>query len=247
MDILKFTLSGKSAFFKKPDVNTYFYFTYGNIHKVALLGIFGAILGYGGYTQQIKTGAIYPEFYERLRTIQIAIVPKNPKGHIVKKVQTFNNTVGYANKDGNLIVREQWLENPEWDIYIQIHNETEETLADRIMNGQATYIPYLGKNEHLANISQPMLVRYAEEVNNVNRIHSLFVKEYFEIGIRDSIRTLFQNKGGPIFKYEEGLPVSLEKETNQYQLKSMVYTNENLKQIKAANIFKCGELSMFFF
>ena len=51
MEILRFTLSGRHAFFKKPEVNSYCYFTYGNIHKVALLGIFGAILGYGGYTQ----------------------------------------------------------------------------------------------------------------------------------------------------------------------------------------------------
>ena len=47
MEILRFRLSGKNAFFKKPEVNTYCYFTYGNIHKVALLGMFGAILGYG--------------------------------------------------------------------------------------------------------------------------------------------------------------------------------------------------------
>ena len=52
MKTLRFTLSGKTAFFKKPEVNSYVYFTYGNIHKVALLGIFGAILGYGGYTQK---------------------------------------------------------------------------------------------------------------------------------------------------------------------------------------------------
>ena len=51
MEILKFKLSGKSAFFKKPEVNTYYYFTYGNIHRVALLGILGAILGYKGYSQ----------------------------------------------------------------------------------------------------------------------------------------------------------------------------------------------------
>ena len=51
MEILKFKLSGKSAFFKKPEVNTYCYFTYGNIHKIALLGILGAILGYKGYSQ----------------------------------------------------------------------------------------------------------------------------------------------------------------------------------------------------
>ena len=43
MRALKFTLSGKNAFFKKPEVNAYFYFTYGQIHRVALLGILGAI------------------------------------------------------------------------------------------------------------------------------------------------------------------------------------------------------------
>ena len=36
MKALKFTLSGKTAFFKRPEVNTYYYFTFGNIHKVAL-------------------------------------------------------------------------------------------------------------------------------------------------------------------------------------------------------------------
>ena len=52
MEAVKFTLSGRNAFFKKPEVNAYYYFTYSHIHKVALLGIFGAILGYGGYAQK---------------------------------------------------------------------------------------------------------------------------------------------------------------------------------------------------
>ena len=52
MDVLKFQLSGETAFFKRPDVNTYLYFTYGNIHKVALLGMLGAIMGYKGYNSQ---------------------------------------------------------------------------------------------------------------------------------------------------------------------------------------------------
>ena len=45
MKALKFILSGKTAFFKVPMVNSVCYFTYGNIHKPALLGMFGAILG----------------------------------------------------------------------------------------------------------------------------------------------------------------------------------------------------------
>lgn len=54
MEVCKVTLKGRTAFFKKPDVNSYYYFTYGQIHKVVLLGIFGAILGYSGY-ESIKT------------------------------------------------------------------------------------------------------------------------------------------------------------------------------------------------
>ena len=48
---IKFKLSGKFAHFKKPDVNSNVYFTYSHIHKVALLGIFGAILRLDGYNK----------------------------------------------------------------------------------------------------------------------------------------------------------------------------------------------------
>ena len=54
METVKFTLSGQTAFFKKPDVNEYCYFTYGHIHKVALLGILGAIVGYTGYGTKLQ-------------------------------------------------------------------------------------------------------------------------------------------------------------------------------------------------
>ena len=85
MEILKFTLSGKNACFRKPERNAYGYFTYGNIHKIALLGLFGAILGYGGYSQNrdfMKKGRkslglvqSYPEFYERLKEVKVSILP----------------------------------------------------------------------------------------------------------------------------------------------------------------------------
>ncbi|HBC95501.1 MAG TPA: type I-B CRISPR-associated protein Cas5, partial [Clostridium sp.] len=95
MKILKFTLSGENAFFKRPEVNTYFYFTYNCVHKVALLGIFGAVLGYNGYNQMSKTDN-YPEFYEKLKDIKLSIVPGSKTGYFPKKIQSFNNSVGYA-------------------------------------------------------------------------------------------------------------------------------------------------------
>lgn len=68
MEALQFTLSGKDAFFKKPEVNTYHYYTFGQIHKVVLLGMFGAILGYGGYAQ--KSGKVRKKESRLWKTIR---------------------------------------------------------------------------------------------------------------------------------------------------------------------------------
>ena len=151
MQALKFTLSGKTAFFKRPEVNTYYYFTFGNIHKVALLGIFGAILGYQGYNNTIEL----PEFYQKLKDIKLSILPHNKKGYFSKKIQYYNNSVGYASKEqgGNLIIKEQWLEAPCWDIVVLLDNEEANKLAKAIINKKCIFIPYLGKNDHPANIT----------------------------------------------------------------------------------------------
>lgn len=155
MEALQFTLSGKDAFFEKPEVNTYHYYTFGQIHKVVLLGMFGAILGYGGYAQKKwespKKGepAVedYPEFYERLKDIKISIIPQNERGYIPKKIQIFNNSVGYASGEqgGNLIVKEQWLENPKWEIYLLLDGTEAEKIADYLLQNRCVYFPYLGK------------------------------------------------------------------------------------------------------
>ena len=71
MKVLRFTLSGKHAFFIKPEVYKYYYITYGLIHRVALLGLLGAVMGYSVYAQigQKKQTDVpeYPEFYQQLK------------------------------------------------------------------------------------------------------------------------------------------------------------------------------------
>ena len=148
MKAIKFNLSGKFAHFKRPDVNSYAYFTYSHIHKINLLGIFGAILGLKGY------GNKQVEFYENLKHLKIAIIPKKP--YFTKKIQTFNNSVGYASKEegGNLVVREQWLEDVSWDIVILDDNSKEFVeLKKRLISKSFYYIPYLGKNDFPAKFS----------------------------------------------------------------------------------------------
>ena len=139
MKVLRFTLSGKQAFFKKPEENKYYYFTYGHIHRVALLGLLGTVMGYSGYAHIVQKKKMeapeYPEFYEQLKELKMAVIPCCEKGSFPQKIIAFNNSVGYASmeKGGNLIVRQQWLENPKWYVYIMLDSEVAEAVADSII------------------------------------------------------------------------------------------------------------------
>lgn len=239
MKILKFTLRGKTAFFKKPDVNTFCYFTYGNIHKVALLGLFGAILGYGGYNKMKRDSVPskkkeenqsieYPEFYSRLKDIKISISPNNQNGFgkiFSKKIQFFNNSVGYASGEqgGNLIVKEQWLENPRWDIYIVIDSEETEKLAGYLLNQQCIYIPYLGKNDHPAVIEDVKCFDKVERSEKFQRIDSLCTKKNLTLTLDDEEED--DEVYIETFKYEEQLPVRLNGITNLYEMDTFILTN----------------------
>lgn len=258
MKVLKFKLSGDHAFFKKPDVNTYYYFTYGHVHKIALMGILGAIMGYGGYSQQKDRGDVYPEFYTNLKHIKVGIQPWKKgqvhKGYFTKKVQTFNNTVGYANKDGNLIVKEQWLENPSWNIYIIIDGVTEDKLCERIVNSRSTFVPYLGKNDHMANIGEIQIIE-GERLSLSQPIifNSLYLKDHFSISIENN-NDLWSNDYNPglNYKYEERLPVELDEVTNQYITRYFVYTNNKVElrekmDEKLLDVLKCNDNNIYFF
>ena len=224
MRALKFTLSGKNAFFKKPEVNAYFYFTYGQIHRVALLGILGAIVGYKGYG---CTGT-YPEFYEKLKDLKVSVVPRNSQGYIQKKVQMFNNTVGYASQElgGNLIVREQWLENPVWDIYILLDSREADKIAEMILDKKCVYIPYMGKNDHLADICAAKVVEL-DVVTCENVVLScLYEKKDGKLGIADEEEEEYEDEEEvPEFKYEEKLPVGIDSHLNLYQYETFCFTN----------------------
>ena len=258
MNALSFEISGKSAIFKKPDVNSYTYFTYNNIHKPALLGILGAIIGLGGYNKlydenienkknkkTLNDG--FPEYYEKLKDLKISIIPKNGKepntGYFTKKIQTFNNSVGYASKElgGNLIVREQWLENPKWQILI-LDNETKiyQKIKEYLLNKKAVFIPYLGKNDHPANID------FVEEINlesldDFEKIDSLFVDDYFEIKDSAGRRVL-------PFIFKEVSPISLQKDFHFYEYKNLIFTNQKISlKSEYKNIYSFEDKNYFFF
>jgi CRISPR-associated protein Cas5, subtype I-B/HMARI len=242
MKVLKFKLSGRTAFFKKPEVNTYVYFTYGNIHKVALMGIFGAILGYGGYAQMKKEDE-YPEFYRRLCNIKVAIAPDSScYGTFDRKIYEFNNSVGYASKEqgGNLIVKQQWLEKPLWHIYVALDNEEVEKLKIQIMNRRCVYMPYLGSNDHPADITDAEVVDVkAEEYTDQIQIDSLFQAEHSETDYDADVI-------GIGYRYRENLPVKLIKGSNQYETVMMEFTNFPIEKTDNT-IYKIDGKNIVFF
>ncbi|ELC8442570.1 type I-B CRISPR-associated protein Cas5 [Clostridium perfringens] len=261
MKALKFTLEGKTGFFKRPDVNSNLYFTYGHIHKVALLGIFGAILGYGGYNQKNskykgeKTNekeSKFPEFYEKLRDLKVALVPNNKNGVIGKKLYIFNNSVGYASQEqgGNLIVKEQWLENPSWEVYVLLDGDEANKISEAILNKNYVYLPYLGKNDHIADILNCEICE-CEEYIEVNYIDSFFIKDSYKLsnksnkGEFDDFDDDLEEEETP-YKYEEVLPVALNEETSMYKTESLVYTNSYLEKQKDSLVYKVKDKTIQF-
>ena len=256
MKALKFTLSGDSAFFKDNVINTV-YLTYGNIHRVALLGIFGAILGYGGYSKQNdmlkkknKKKPDYPEFYEKLKDIKISIVSNGKNGYFNKKLQTFNNSVGYASKEegGNLIVKQFWLENPSWGIYILLDCDEAKKIADYMQNRKAIYLPYLGSNDHLANIMDVEIIDIEEKMSSEDETIEI-LSMIKNSDISEKKKTVFSiDKNSirdDIYKYSEYLPVTLSKELNQYEKEKMTITNMSV--ILKKSYYKVEDKNIVFY
>jgi CRISPR-associated protein Cas5h len=154
--IVSFDISSDFGMFKKPDVNNV-YFTFNIIPKPTLLGILGAIIGLGGYSQQKDN--LYPEFYENLHDLPIGVVPYGNKGVFQKRIIKYNNTVGYANKDGGTLnIIEQTLIEPKYKIYIGLdlskedHKKLNEFIDENVV--QYEYIPYMGNNEFKIDIDK---------------------------------------------------------------------------------------------
>lgn len=223
MKALRFRLSGKTGFFKQPDVNTYLYYTYGQIHRVALLGLLGAILGYKGYNENDREK--YPEFYKKLKDLKISIVSEGNNGIFDRKLQVFNNSTAFASnhQGGNLVIHQVRLENPSWLIYILLDNDQSELIKEYILNKKTIFTPYLGTNDHMANIGDCEIVDIGKSDENI--IDSLFCAEDFKLRLKSKI-----------YKYEENLPFFLEEDTERYIRKKTLASNGEVRKKSDKNV-----------
>jgi len=220
---------------KKPDTNEPVCLTFNMLHKPALLGIFGAIIGLKGFQ---KKGEL-PEYYIELKDLKIGIQPLNHEnGNYSKTIIKYNNTTGFASeeKGGNLIIDEQTLIAPAFRCYalLNIDNKHQEKLYNNLKENKAEYIPYLGKNEFSVWWENFKEYSYEDFKPDGNfKISSIFIKDE---SLKDGIKKTyfspvmnFQTKGNS-FSYFEYLPVSYHEQLFQYVFKNFTYTNWDLEQ-----------------
>ncbi|MEO0224583.1 MAG: CRISPR-associated protein Cas5 [candidate division WOR-3 bacterium] len=201
-NVISFDLKGDFACFRKNDTNNIVYTTYNIIHKPAVLGIIGAILGLKGYSFSDN-----PEYLNKLKNLKLGISPKfkePPK----KFILTFNNSSGLASieKGGVLQIKEQVmcdLENKiSYTIYLDldsINQEIKDNLLEKLNKNYSEFPIYFGKNEFFAFYEN---VRYykkceilSDELNTKIKIETIipknFIQNKLEINIFDT--TQFEN------------------------------------------------------
>ena len=257
METIKFDLMANMAIIRKPDSNETYY-TYNFPHKIMILGLLGAIIGLNGYNYNLlqknlgKKVTANPEFYEKLKNLKIGIVPNLGNENFSRKIQVFNNSVGYASNEtgNNLVVKEQWLEKPSWTIYI-LQNESEEykKIKDYLINKKCEYIPYIGKNDHFADIKN-VQIEQTEKVNEkINKIDSLYNQKIANIA-----DNLFEEMLGfeivekkKYFLYQEVLPTVLNEKIGYDEFQEFVYTNQELEVQDISDIYKVDNKNIYYF
>lgn len=231
--LISFDLKADFAFFKKPDYNAGIQLSYNMLHKPALLGILGAIIGLEGYKEKGKL----PEYFIQLKHLQIGVMPlplAHEHGNFQKTVLRYTNGVGYANKDGNLLVDETMLIAPAYRCFVLLNldNELEAKIYHYILKEKAEYIPYLGKNEFQAWIENPMDYEYEQtEINKKSyALDSLFIKSGIvkEQKIEPEINFDFSVSSGS-FTYFERLPIGFNEELMQYEMAEFAFTDWKMK------------------
>lgn len=241
--LISVDLRAQFGFLKKPDTNEGIYLTYNCLHKPALLGILGAIVGLGGYAQAYSVSKdLLPEYYRKFKSLKVGIHPlESAKGNYQKTVISYNNSVGYANEDGGtLIVHEQTLLRPAYRIFLLLNtnDELEHRLYQNLESNESIFIPYLGKNDF--QLWWGNFTPYDYEPNYIPQksyqIETLFIKKQgttIRESTEDARAAIFdfsEPMTSDFFIYFENLPVEFDEQIKHYRQASFVFTNKKLKK-----------------
>lgn len=120
--------------------------------------------GLGMIISGLSSELQYPEYYRKLAHLKIGMKPLGPEGSFPfnKIMNKYNSKNSYfytkidekqGRYDDNALISEQLLIKPKYCIYV--YEEGEQSLLKdvflRIKNNAPVFMPYLGKNEFIAN------------------------------------------------------------------------------------------------
>ena len=236
MEAIKFTISGKNAFFKNPIYSGIAgqggelqYFSFNNIHKIAVLGILGATIGLSGYNKGGGNNPNLPDFYLKLKDLEISIVPNSKSGYFSTTSVKLNNSSKLASILGETVnYKQNWLVNPSWNIYIkQSSNPYYTIVKDYLIDSKTEFTRYLGSNSHLANIKNVEIVEINKIDNFSGKVDSLF---YTSNNIECRKITI------------EEYPIQLNL-SMFYEYQTLYFTNET---VTIDNIYNDGNKNIYF-
>lgn len=239
MQLVSFDIQGDFGFFRKPETNNTLNVSYNMLHKPALLGILGAIIGLKGYQ---KKGEL-PEYYQKLHEIKVGIAPlEADKGNFTKTPIKYSNTVGYANKGTNFLTEELTLVKPKYRVFLLLNYTISEQkkLLEFLRDGRAEFIPYFGKNEFTAWWNNDSFANHPYERAEISsstsvKIQTMFFKNQVLKDNKESVELDFFSAANdvnePAYMYFERLPIGFDLNLMQYQLQEMVYTTYLVKNV----------------
>lgn len=257
--LISIDLEADFGFLRKPDTNEGISMTYNMLHKPALLGIFGAILGLKGYQ---RLGEL-PEYYKELHSLKIGVEPlRAENGNFSKTTVVYTNTIGYANKDKNnapftFVAYENTLIKPSYRIFIALSNN--HPLYDSLKNGHAEFIPYLGKNEFPVWWQRESFKEYELkpfDYRGEYQVRTMFCKgdgersrSYIADADTDGFSLLSDlSVMNESFFYFERLPLGFQEfdtkrgKEYQYLLSSFVFSNAKFSEsYKLENLYSIGD------
>lgn len=235
--LISIDLKADFGFFRKPDTNSTINLSYNMLHKPALLGILGAIIGLEGYKEYGKD----PDYMYKLKELKVGIEPlEHEKGNFQKTVIKYSNTVGYANKGTNFLTEEATLIKPTYRVYLllDLKNEYHSKLYEYLKEGKAEFLPYFGKNEFYAWWESWENAFQEYEFEHVEKAESSFIVKTL---IRKTNQALKDQKEDVMFDflnfdtevanymYFERLPTGFDDKLKQYQLDNFAFTTFKLK------------------
>ena len=121
-------------------------------------------------------------------------------------------------------------------------------IADYIQNRKAIYLPYLGSNDHLANIMDVEIIDIEEKMSSEDETIEILsmIKDSDISEKKKNVFSIDKNSiRDDIYKYSEYLPVTLSKELNQYEKEKMTITNMSV--ILKKSYYKVEDKNIVFY